>query len=141
MRRFLITSPAFNGEADITFDADGRLIKIDVMATSMSVSQVQSFKAKVPAHVDSLAEAFADTRATIVETSVDITFDMFWNAYDKKINAKRCKPIWAKLTVADQVKAYHGVKAYDRYLNKESWRPKADPEKYLKDRYWENEYK
>lgn len=141
MRRFLITSPAYNGEADILYDESGRLVKIDLLATDMTAQLVNTFKIKVPALVDELEAAFAGSRATIVEASFEVTFEMFWGRYDKKINKKRCEPIWAKLSKADQVAAYYGVDAYSKFLKKDHWRPKADPEKYLKDRYWENEWK
>ena len=39
-----------------------------------------------------------------------------------------------------QVLAYMGVPAYDKFLKKEGYRSKADPETYLRNRYWENEY-
>jgi hypothetical protein len=141
MRRFLITSQKYTGEADVLYDTEGRLVKIDLMGTDMTPGMVQGLKAKIPVLVESLAEAFRDSAATIVETTYEVTFEMFWKAYDKKINKKRCEPIWAKLNTAERVRAYEGVKDYDKYLKKDTWRPKADPEKYLKDRYWENEWK
>lgn len=141
MRRFLITSPAYSGEADILYDETGRLVKFDLMATDMHSNLVESFKNKVPALIDGLAEAFAGSRATVVETTFIVGFDMFWHKYDRKINKKRCEPLWAKLSMADQVSAYYGIDAYNKFLKKETWRPKGDPEKYLKDRYWENEWK
>ena len=142
MRRFLITSPAFTGEADILYDESGRLVKIDLMNTDMDASLVQSFKAKVPALVDSLADAFATSNATIIEADAEVEFKSFWTAYNKKINKARCIPLWNKLSIADQVKAVQGVKLYEKFLRSLPYeRAKADPEKYLKDRYWGNEWK
>ena len=142
MRRFLITSPAFTGEADILYDETGRLVKLDVMSTDMPPAIVNIFKEKIPVKVENLTAAFESNRATIVETSFEVSFDMFWQKYDKKINRKRCELIWAKLSKADQVSAFYGIDKYTKYLKtKESWRSKADPEKYLKDRYWENDWK
>lgn len=67
---------------------------------------------------------------------------MFWKAYDVKVNKKRCIPIWDKLTKTQQVKAWAGIKKYDSYLKSLKWsRPKADPDTYLRQEYWENEYK
>ena len=90
--------------------------------------------------VNDIEAAFKDTKAMIVEDEFEVTFDMFWIAYNKKINRKRCEPIWNKLSKPKQVKAYYGVKSYDKYLKVESWRQKADPENYLRNEMWENEY-
>lgn len=142
MKRFLISSRKFTGNIDLLYDSDGRLLKIDFSDTDMHPGGIEEAKRRIPALVDSLADGFAGTIATIVEADVEVEFKSFWNAYGKKINPQRCKPLWAKLNTAEQVKAINGIKAYDKYLRGLSYdRPKADPEKYLKDRYWENEWK
>jgi len=141
MRRFLITSSAFTGEADILYDGDGRLVKLDLIATNMPAAIVNIFKEKVPGQIERLETAFTPGSVTIVETSYEVTFEMFWNKYDYKVNKKRCEPLWSKLSKASQVEAYIGVDAYNKFLKGTGWRKKADPEKYLRDHYWENEWK
>jgi hypothetical protein len=66
---------------------------------------------------------------------------MFWQLYDKKINRKRCEPLWDKLSKNKQVAAWAGINAYNKFLQANSWRKKADPESYLKNEMWENEWK
>jgi hypothetical protein len=142
MRRFLVTSPKYTGEAELVFDTNGRLVRVDVANTDMNTIMVGTFKAWVPADIILVEEKFAGSQATIVEADFLVTFEMFWNKYDKKINRKRCEPLWAKLSKVDQVKAFYGIDAYLKHLTRrESWRTKADPEKYIRDRYWENEWK
>lgn len=140
MRRFLITSTAYAGDAEVLYDADGRLVRMDVSRTNMPVKWVKVFKEKVPAHVDELQTVFAKSNITVVEADYQVSFAEWWAKYDRKINKKRCEPLWEKMSKTDQVKAFVGVEAYNRHLKKESWRSKADPEKYLRDRYWENEW-
>lgn len=141
MRRFLITSPAYNGDAELHYDLTGRLVRIDVTHTDMPISIIPAFKTKVPAFIDGLQEAFTGTKATIVEADFEVTFEMFWNIYKKKINRSRALRLWDKLSKVEQVKAYYGVNDYDKYLKKEKWRSKADPETYLRNMMWENEWK
>lgn len=133
---------AYTGEVEMVFDGDGRLVLFDVMATNMPPTIIRIFKEKVPVHIDELPTAFRDT-VTIVEASYEVDFIKdFWNKYEKKINKQRCLPVWEKLSLADRVAACLGIKPYDKYLKGLPYkRPKADPETYLKDRYWENEWK
>jgi hypothetical protein len=141
MRRFLITSPAFNGQAEVVYNKDGLLCTIDTRNAEMPIKTIEAFKLKIPVVLVNLQEVFANSKATIIEADFEVTFEMFWNKYDRKINRKRCMPLWDKLSKPDQVQAYYGIDAYDKYLKKESWRSKCDPDKYLRDRYWENEWK
>lgn len=141
MRRFLITSPSFTGEAEIVFDDNGRLIRFDVGKTNMPVSLVRGFKERIPAFINELEMAFKGLRVTIVEVDFEINFDMWWEKYDKKINRKRCVPIWNKLNKSKQIKAYFGIEAYEKFLARINWRSKADPETYLRSEMFENEWR
>lgn len=140
MRKFIITSPAFTGQAEILFRQTGTLAKIDCTNTNMDSLLMRSFKARCPEHIDLIEQAFAGTQATVVEADFDVTFDMFWQAYNKKINKKRCEPIWDKMRKDQQVKAWMGIAKYDRFL-KNTTRGKLDPENYLRNEAWENEWR
>ena len=140
MRRFVITSPKYTGQAEVVYNAIGVLDKIDVSATNMNAPTVDAFKRCVSPLVETLSERFtADT--IIIEADFEVSFEMFWKKYNKKINKFRCIKIWDKMEKTMQVKAYFGIDAYHKYLKHESWRSKADPETYLRNQYWDNEYK
>ncbi len=141
MRRFVITSPHYNGQAEIIYNGEGILCRIELTETDMIASVVKGFKNRVPALVDELAEAFTGTQVKIIENDIEVTFDMFWKKYNKKINKSRCIMLFTKMDKSMQLLAFMGILAYDKYLKKESWRSKADPETYLRNKYWENEYK
>jgi hypothetical protein len=143
MRRFLITNPnVFTGEAEVVYDANCRLVKIDVSNTDMSLNMVSKFKEHIPASFVHLEGIIKNSTATIVETTMRIDFEQWWREYDKKINKKRCIPLFEKLSDSDTVFALMGIKPYKKYLKSLSYaRPMADPEKYIRDRYWENEWK
>ena len=141
MRRFLLTSAAWTGEAELLYGDDGCLVRLDLSQTQMPPAFVKSFKDKTPVRVDELPGGFDVTKVTILESDVTIEFGAFWSRYGKKINKARCVPLWSKLSETDKAKAIQGIAQYDRYLKMVDWRSKADPEKYLRDRYWENEWK
>jgi hypothetical protein len=141
MKRFLISSPQFTGDAEIIYDAADRLIRIDVSATNMPCNMVDKFKEKIPSNVIAITTVFAGTAATVVEAALQISFEQFWKEYNHKVKKIRAKEAWDKLSEADQVKAFYGIAAYDKFLKKGGWRSKVDADRYLKERYFENEYK
>ena len=141
MRRFIITSPNFTGTVEIDYDAHGLLCNINMLNSSLSPQGRVAMKATIPVAVTAIEETFKDTKATIIETDYEATFEMFWDAYDKKINLKRCKPLWDKLSKPQQVKAWLKVTSYNKFLKQNEWRKKADPETYLRNEMWENEWK
>jgi hypothetical protein len=141
MRRFIITSHAFKGQAELIFKEDNTLCKIDVTDTDMPAKIIQAFKSMAPVYVDQIEAAFAATKATVVEADFEVSFDMFWKKYNKKINKFRCIKLWEKMEITMKVNAYFGIDAYTKHLKyNEAWRTKADPETYLRNQYWENEY-
>lgn len=142
MRLFLITnSSKFTGTAQVLYNEKDILCRIDVTDTNMDAATVKHFKAAVPPDISTLVSGQSfGAGTTVVEDDFAIDFDMFWKKYKKKINRKRAELVWHKLNKADQVAAYYGIDAYFKYLKREHWRGQLDPENYLKNRHWENEY-
>jgi hypothetical protein len=139
MRSFLISSTKYNGQVELVYNSTGRLSKIDFTQTNLSVEQVFHFKNLAPVTLQHLENKVGLTaNMVVVESNYNISFDEFWTAYDKKINRKRCEPIWLKLSNNQQVLAWAGIKEYNKFLHANSWRKKADPENYLKSEMWNN---
>jgi hypothetical protein len=140
MKRFLISSPQYTGDAEIIYDETDRLVRIDVSNTNMPCNMIDRFKEKIPSNVIALTSIFQGTAATVVEAAIEITFEQFWKAYNHKVKKLRAQAFWNKLSEADKVKAFYGITAYDKYLKKEGWRNKADADKYLREKYYDNQY-
>lgn len=144
MRRLILTSPVITGQVEIIYNDNELIEVIDFSKTAPTAAGVRKGLLERLARFPQFADAeqiVTGTQGILVEADLEVTFDMFWKKYDKKINKARAIKLWDKLSKTDQVKAYYGIDAYDKYLQKESWRSKADPENYLRNRYWENEYK
>lgn len=142
MRRFQITSEKFNGVAELLFNDKAILCRIDCTQTDMDAVTVAAFKKASPATIELLQAGGCFTAGTtVVEADFEVTFEMFWRKYNHKINRKRCEPLWAKLSKADQVKAFYGIDVYDKFLKQTGWRNKVDPEKYIREAYWENDWR
>lgn len=145
MNRYLITNPQkFSGTAELLY-IDGCLKTIDVINTDIAPEVFKHFKSSVPVFESNLQQQFGpDT--TIVAAEFQVTFTMFWEAYAKtpgnratvKVNKKRAEKTWLKLSQSKQVKAWAGIAVYDKYLKKDSWRNKVDPDTYLTNETWED---
>jgi hypothetical protein len=139
MKRLLITSTQYAGTAELLYTAGGRLLAMDVSRAEMDGETLQRFKRAVPIHIDGIAAAFGPG-CTIVEATYEVSFEQFWNAYGHKINRKRCEAIWNRMSAEKRVQAWAGVAAYDRFLKRNEWRKKADPETYLRKEYYMSEW-
>lgn len=142
MRRFVITSTKFTGSAELFYNADAVLCKIDCTDTSMNADTIRMFKKAVPSTIDELAAGGNFTAGTVVtEAGYRIPFEQFWKDYDKKINKARCIPLYDKLNDAETIACHTGIKGYNKYLAAVVVRQKLDPENWIKQKAWENEYK
>lgn len=143
MRRFIITNESkFSGSAEIWYNDRGTLCKIDATQTNMNQEVIRDLKAAIPSTLENLINGKAfGAMTTIVEADLDISFEKFWEDYRKKINKLRCEALWNKLNKVQQVSAYYGISKYDKFLHNENWRTKADPETYLRNQMWQNEWK
>jgi len=66
-----------------------------------------------------------------------IDFDVFWDAYDKKVGALMCKAKWNMKSRSDQEKILEHVKLYKDSQPNKFFR--KDPEKYLDQECWLDE--
>lgn len=142
MNRYIITSPGFTGEINVLYGLDNKLLYIDFMKSDMSEEQIDFFKRKLPViYNDSFLEAFGSSRLNVVKEGYVVSFEQWWNRYELKRNRDRCLKLWNKLSTADQVNAFFKLPMYLRHLSLNPWKTKADPDTYLRNRYWESEWK
>jgi hypothetical protein len=80
-------------------------------------------------------------KISMVEEKVEITFDMFYEPYPNKRNRDRAEKYWNSMTKTDKINAYMGVFKFKNYCAKEGWYNPPLPERYLKDAYWNDNYK
>lgn len=139
MRQYNIFSKDLVGPIKVLYNDQSILTKIDMNSAKMSAGQTNTFLHKIPILESSLAGAFTD-KVTVVETEYKISFDDFWDAYAKKINRPRSEKVWEKMSLQEKINAVEGIQPYDRFLQKND-RKKCDPENYLKNKMWENEWK
>lgn len=140
MRKFLISSISFSGQVEIIFDFSGVLISIYLGNTNLTVGQIKYLLKNAPLTVADLPNAFAGSKAIIVESSFEVTFEMFWNKYDLKRNKKPAEKIWVKMATVDKVKAYHSIDGYNKYLKKNEWCNRLYPDTFLRNEHYNDEW-
>jgi hypothetical protein len=140
MKRYLIQSPLYNGSVEVIYN-DGLLKTLDFTNCSMAKPEIiNAFIKKITAEEQYLSSSFV-SNVTIISAEVQITFMMFWNKYNHKINKLRATKLWERMTLAEQIEAYCGIQKYFEFLKIKGWRGLADPDTYLRNKYWTNEYK
>jgi hypothetical protein len=142
MKKFICTAKTFVGEVHILYASNNQLLLIDFQQATLAPRQIEYLKVKCPAvYDDTFVAAFGNAPLEFVAEGYKVSFEMFWERYAHKVNKKRCMQLWDKLSEANKVKAFAGLNPYLRHLQYNTWKNKADPETYLRNQYWLNEYK
>lgn len=141
MKKFIATSEVYPGEVHIIYGTNNLLMIVDFSAAELSPEQVEWLKTRIPTmYVKETFANYFSRNMTIVKGDYEITFEMFWQKYGRKINPKRCKPLWNALSQTNKVKAYHGISTYFAFLESTGFRAKADPQKYLTYKMWQTDW-
>ena len=119
MRRFVITSPSWDGEAEIVYDAGGRLIRLSVEETDMEALVIEQFKKRVGATIDKVGAIVEGTNATLVEADFNITLDDFKREYPYSRNYHLLDGIWPRLKKSVQVQCYYGAIEYRKWCERQ----------------------
>ena len=69
--------------------------------------------------------------------TLNVPFDVFWDAYDKKIGQKRCKQFWERLSNQDRLDIMEYIPKYK--LSQPDKKFRKHPQTFLNNRSWEDE--
>ncbi len=142
MRRFQLNGTKFSGYVDVTYNDFNYLCSLDFTNSNLESESLRKFKDLIPVQLVELEPVFKPyPSVTIVETEYVVKFEDFFTAYRNKVHKKRAESVWDRLSKIKQIKAINGIKKYDNYLKLNTWRTKADPDTYLRNEMWEDEFK
>jgi hypothetical protein len=134
MKIFHLTSTTFNGHIEFHFNDNTLLEKMEIHAELSENQQIYLLK-NMPRELPELYRLKSPT-VTITEVKHEVTFEMFWEKYDDRVNSskKRTFQKWEKMTAADRARAYWFIPKYfgalpqgtrkkfaETYLNAELW--------------------
>lgn len=140
MKKYILTSPKFTGTVVFGYSPDTDFLKLYHNESEMSDQQQVWLLQHLPyslAEVVSLAKKIS---GTLEEIPQDISFDVFWELYGRKVNLKRCKPLFDGLSDENKLLAITRIKPYFKYCERTGFRGKADPDKFLRNQYFETDW-
>ncbi|MEN9389659.1 MAG: hypothetical protein RLY61_743, partial [Candidatus Parcubacteria bacterium] len=73
----------------------------------------------------------------VIQEENKIPFDTFWNLYEKKVGRPRSESLWKRIKTKDQEKILEYIPAYKKSKPEKKFR--KDPERFLRDKVWEDE--
>lgn len=141
MRRFLITSNRFTGQAELTYTAQGVLCRICATDTDMDQVTVKAFKSAVPESLAGLLEGRGfGPGTTIVEADYEVSFETFYQEYPLKRNRYKAEKVWSGLSKNHRLSAWNSLKSYKRYCSRNSWYTPMTADNYLRNRHFETDW-
>ena len=147
MKKAVITSGLFTGtvvaiygEAGVGEQAQPPLLYVDFNESEADDKAKKYLMKNIPIRYGGgYEQQFGDYSAhfTVIVQEEELDFKRdFWNVYGKKVNPDRCMKEWGKMKPNERVLAVGMLPRYLRHLARLGWKPKADPESYLKKKYW-----
>lgn len=129
------------GEAGVGAEAWPALLGVEFGSAVLRDEQKAYLLRVIPVRYGAgFAQAFNTDKLRFHEEDKELDWqEDFYKPYNKKVNPDRVLKEWNKLTKAYQALAVLRRTAYDRYLMR-SGIAKADPENYLRKRYFLNDY-
>jgi len=133
-----MTSSTFTGQVEFDYDEATGLMKSYTTENATLTEKQQVWLLKNLPRELAEAQALLEKSPGIVFEPEHVTFEMFWNRYDDKINSSRKRTLkaWANMEKSEQAKAYNFIKTYFR--NIPSGTRKKYAETYLNAELWNN---
>ena len=139
MKKYILTAPKMTGAITVGFDVHSYVVFYHNEA-DLDERQKRWLLNNFPFTEQHLTKLKELLNGQLEEVATEITFEVFWEKYGKKINKKRCEAVWKKMTDTQKAHAVLNIWVYDRYLTRTGFRAKVDPEKYLGSEYYLNDW-
>lgn len=111
-----------NQDNNISPQPQGACVGVGENEASDETNQMQTTKTHPP----------SDTHKTL-----NVSFETFWDAYDKKIDPKKCRPLWERLSDQDRTDIMAYIPKYKQAQPDKQYR--KNPQTFLNARSWESE--
>jgi hypothetical protein len=139
MKKFVLTSAKFEGQIMFWYSLEGALIHYHNEIDFTHKQHCWMLK-RLPLLLEHIEPLAKEVDGTLAELPEDISFERFWNDYPRKVNKKRTLPLYEKLNEGDAMLAVMRLKPYLAFCSRTKFRNVADPEKYIRDRYFETDW-
>lgn len=143
MRRFLISNTEkFNGTAQLVYNSQQVLCRIDCTDTDMVADTMRAFKKAVPVTIAELTAGGNFAAGTIVtESDFEISLDDFKREYPYSRNYHLLDLRWPKLKKTEQVQAYYAAIEYRKYCKRNDWYKSKIADSWLANKEFLNDWR
>jgi len=138
IQKYLMKSQSFEGTVTFGFDAEG-MLKFYDNESEMNQEQSAWLLRNFPFSLEHLKQVQSKIKGKLEEIPADLSFEVFWKAYNHKRNKIRCEPIWKKMKDTERLECLMNIKSYENYLRR-SGIAKLNPENYLKRKEYLNNW-
>lgn len=140
MEKYLFTS--LNGSRRILFGYDEGMLREISIEGPISDAEIAVLRDNFPWMEIELKHFEIITRGKITRINLDLSFEVFWNAYGYKVgNKDRTEKLWGKLSEVEKAQVLKSIPIYDQFLALKNNQAKTYPETYLSQRRFDNSYK
>lgn len=140
MKKYILTSSKFTGTVVFGYNPDTDYLQLFDSKSDLTELQHRWLLQNLPYTPSELTLLAKKMNASLEEIQQDISFEAFWDTYGKKVNMKRCKPLFSALSDECKLLAIGRIRAYFKYCERTGFRGIADPDKYLRNRYFETDW-
>jgi hypothetical protein len=120
MRRFRLTSDKFKGTAELWFNFDSLLCRMDFIDSELSYEQIQWLCKNVSPHVESFV-SLLPSGIKCTEIPFELTLEDFKREYPYSRNYHLLDAIWSKLNKREHVLIYFRAIEYRKYCERNKW--------------------
>jgi YD repeat-containing protein len=140
-KTYTITAPHAHITWKFTYDLAGNLTSFEFLEGALTEGQIKWLFTEnhFPYNEQRLKEVYSKHKNfTLTYGAPDLSFNTFWDAYDKKEKRKVTKAIWDKMKEVDKIAALRYIKRYN-YKLKINGTAKAYPDTFLNQQRWTDE--
>lgn len=127
-----------NGQITFKFDLNGDLILFKYEGEPLTEQQRKWLYPRIPTQEKQMGMWIAIKEFTVTKGEPDLSFENFWQTYNKKAKKEVCRKLWEKLKTDDKFNAIAFIKRFDNWLRKEGT-GKPLPDTYLRQKRWLDE--
>jgi len=152
MKKILVTSPGekgFEGAVTLMYGEEGvgaeswpPLLSIDLQGANLSDTRKRYILAHVPERYGpGFEQCWGAAPLQFITEDFELDFERdFFVPYGKPVNKKRCVTLWGNMSRPKKALAVSRIAPYNRHLDRNQWKSKADPETFLKKEMYLNDY-
>ncbi|MDH2272975.1 DUF1376 domain-containing protein [Moraxella porci] len=128
-----VTHDVTTNANDVTHDATQN----DVKNHAITINQEPLTKNQDINNISTVNHEKTKRTSSGKSKTLNVSFDVFWDAYDKKIDPKKCEPLWRKLNDQDRLEIMAYIPKYK--LSQPDKQFRKNPQTFLNSRSWESE--